>query len=597
MKRTVSLLLVLALLFSCGMITAFAQDSKLTEELELVIAHSAPNDRIPISINIDGYEKFVQDMPSYPDKTQKGDNADFQKAYDEFSAYLAKLEGEVLPEILEGVTEPKLLSVGVGSYVRLEVEAQDVAKIAAHDNVKAVKYRAYKFYPNVPEGISDELQDVLDNSEPDDVISVYLFFGGRVITVADMPSWPDRTAANAEYSRFCEARNRFLESRVLQGAEVEMLYQGVGDFFILKAKAKDILRFNESGHVINIDYYSDIIDDPGKEDEPIDIDDKAYAKIDQAVIDMLAADVEEQYVYIDLDLETKVIKEMPSWPDHRKAEIEYDRYLWQEQQPAFETILAQLNSAAELNRVRPICYEALTARVTNSAEAIAALAVNEHVRAIKSFDCGNWATDHSKYDDSNTRNRYRDRLISQFDYLDPSAPCLMYQELFCHDYTPDDKEYGCDWALAEASYATIVATAENWKVVGGRLLYAGGLFQKPFEFNIGIYDAEQDRFFDITEIDFDDYPGLYEVWQQLDIGELTDYEQPGDADGDRDVTILDATVIQRGIADLKSRNDIVATGADTDGDGEMTVLDATRIQRYKAELCTLTGEAYEESPD
>ena len=77
----------------------------------------------------------------------------------------------------------------------------------------------------------------------------------------------------------------------------------------------------------------------------------------------------------------------------------------------------------------------------------------------------------------------------------------------------------------------------------------------------------------------------------MDIGELTVKEQPGDADGDNDVTILDATKIQRGIAGLDSKYSIVASGADADSDGEMTILDATRIQRYKAGLCSLNGTA------
>ena len=57
----------------------------------------------------------------------------------------------------------------------------------------------------------------------------------------------------------------------------------------------------------------------------------------------------------------------------------------------------------------------------------------------------------------------------------------------------------------------------------------------------------------------------------------------GDVDSDGEVTIIDATFIQRKLASLhvESYNE---TAADTDGDGEITILDATFIQRWLANL-------------
>lgn len=55
----------------------------------------------------------------------------------------------------------------------------------------------------------------------------------------------------------------------------------------------------------------------------------------------------------------------------------------------------------------------------------------------------------------------------------------------------------------------------------------------------------------------------------------------GDSDGDDDVSILDATNIQRWIADIKVK-DLFDFASDTDGDLELTILDATYIQRYLA---------------
>ncbi len=59
----------------------------------------------------------------------------------------------------------------------------------------------------------------------------------------------------------------------------------------------------------------------------------------------------------------------------------------------------------------------------------------------------------------------------------------------------------------------------------------------------------------------------------------------GDADNDGEVTILDATVIQRHIAELSTESYNEAA-ADADQDGMVTIMDATSIQRHIAELPT-----------
>ena len=57
----------------------------------------------------------------------------------------------------------------------------------------------------------------------------------------------------------------------------------------------------------------------------------------------------------------------------------------------------------------------------------------------------------------------------------------------------------------------------------------------------------------------------------------------GDVDNDGDVTILDATAIQRHIADLPTKT-FIPEAADIDGDKSVTILDATAIQRQLAGL-------------
>ena len=62
----------------------------------------------------------------------------------------------------------------------------------------------------------------------------------------------------------------------------------------------------------------------------------------------------------------------------------------------------------------------------------------------------------------------------------------------------------------------------------------------------------------------------------------------GDADLDTDITILDATTIQRYLASLSTVN-YSEIAADADADGDVTILDATSLQRYIASLPTYEG--------
>ena len=60
----------------------------------------------------------------------------------------------------------------------------------------------------------------------------------------------------------------------------------------------------------------------------------------------------------------------------------------------------------------------------------------------------------------------------------------------------------------------------------------------------------------------------------------------GDADGDGEVSILDATCIQRFLASFSVSEKFSEKAADVDGDGEVSILDATHIQRWLASFET-----------
>ena len=75
-----------------------------------------------------------------------------------------------------------------------------------------------------------------------------------------------------------------------------------------------------------------------------------------------------------------------------------------------------------------------------------------------------------------------------------------------------------------------------------------------------------------------DYPCL-----SFDYGEALIKPLLGDVDGDDEVTVIDATCIQRKLANIATAKFIEAA-ADADEDGDLTIVDATVIQRWLAQL-------------
>lgn len=602
MKRIISMLLTITLLFSCGIIATSAADSKLTPELQQTVAELREGDTVDIVVYFADKTLRINEMPGW----NSSDQVSLHNASTAHAEYLVDRNYALIREIFAPCENYQTYSrptTGRTYYMNVDytMEGCCIARnldpayldaICANPHVRSIDLCPVwsadsKYEPS--------LIAVLNAVDPDDWIEVGVHRAGSIKTVADMPSWPagkgslEEThqkiaAARDEYAAYIAKIEAAFFAEAFEDVDVRYMVTGLGGMTFVAVRAGDVATIASRGCVRDIEYFYNAIPENESTGTPYDkIDTKLLQKLEETK--NVSATLR---VCIALNINPLTLRKMPSYPDVAKAEQEFHQYQRDSLNPQYKEALGALNAVTQLEGVRCICYDALVAMVPNQLSDIYALAENDWVKSIRYFVSDDeWETDHQRYDFKNISTRYRDRFISQYDYFD----CNMYQELFYHDYAPDDKTYGYDWALVEASNTCIVSDVCHYEIVGGRLLYAGGYRQQPFTFDIGLYDAEQDRFFDVTEIDFDDYPDLYEVWQQLDLGFCTNQEFVGDADGDRDVTILDATKIQRGIAGLDSKYSIVATGADTDGDGEMTVLDATRIQRYKADLCNLDGSA------
>lgn len=150
-----------------------------------------------------------------------------------------------------------------------------------------------------------------------------------------------------------------------------------------------------------------------------------------------------------------------------------------------------------------------------------------------------------------------------------------YTELY-HHYADNQT----DWVLVNAKYLLPEPDVETWIHIGGRNIMSGSLCA-PFKCCYGIYDVEQNTFYDLGDLakDYSKYDGLIETLEALKIGNLT-----GDVNLDNTVSISDVTCIQRRLAEFYQFNSYQNGLSDVNKDGEVTISDATTVQLYLAQL-------------
>lgn len=171
-------------------------------------------------------------------------------------------------------------------------------------------------------------------------------------------------------------------------------------------------------------------------------------------------------------------------------------------------------------------------------------------------------------------------------YGSPEFATLSYKELYYHT----DADGNPDWALV---YANSNVYGEGpmplYTVIGNRV-FTQYSYYSPFDTDYGVYDMKQDKFIDARDAKDSDYPDFKRVFDQYaKKGRLL-----GDLDGDNELTIIDATLIQRCDARMRdwpeddlidpkgqfSYYDPLTYYSDFDRSGDRDIVDATALQRY-----------------
>lgn len=164
-----------------------------------------------------------------------------------------------------------------------------------------------------------------------------------------------------------------------------------------------------------------------------------------------------------------------------------------------------------------------------------------------------------------------------------------YDEIYYH---VNETSGEIDWALI----SVVLYAINPWEVVetlqiGDRVLkwWVPGAAVLPYGY--AVYNVADDTFYDIQRVKPEEYDGFVEVIDELELGLPL-----GDVDMDSSVSVLDATEIQRYIAQLievpYGYYSYIPALADVEDDDEMNILDATALQVKLAQLedCTQPNE-------
>lgn len=112
-----------------------------------------------------------------------------------------------------------------------------------------------------------DLQKAMAEKAPDDEIGVYISYNVPVVTVADMPSWPDIYTARREYFAFSNEMQAEIQAEIFEGIDVRIGFQGVHNMVLAHVKVSDIEKIASYDIVKDIDYYDDRNDEPALETE------------------------------------------------------------------------------------------------------------------------------------------------------------------------------------------------------------------------------------------------------------------------------------------------------------------------------------------
>ena len=302
------------------------------------------------------------------------------------------------------------------------------------------------------------------------------------------------------------------------------------------------------------------------------------SKLSQNLIDEMKTKSQEDYICVDITTTcySPNATEMPSWPDKYEARAELKEYYnnWFNTQidpVVFENVEYEevfIGSGLVIVRVK--------------VKDIEKIAEKDIVRSVDFFDDKAEAIPEIEP----AVSYYMQKLFEHYPETKEAYECneLMYVDLGEFDVDTDN---AMDYAVVFTHFA-MAPDAIDSGVIAGRAIWQPQLYA-PFRFGYALYDIENDEFIPFSEEITTDYPFVADIMKEQRIG--TPF---GDADCDDALSVMDATHIQRCLAQLDTFTNMeymfkygdypTDFRSDFNLDGTVNVMDATGIQMELAAI-------------
>lgn len=358
--------------------------------------------------------------------------------------------------------------------------------------------------------------------------------------------------------------DKYLVRLTLRGCmySADIVCETIGNYRLVSSRPLPQIFANGQLYEIGYAYENAIIDDD---------DLKIISTFEQlSFVNKLNPQLQDHLLYgtadtkVDIDITIGGYKpnaiQMPSWPDKGAARAELNAYYnnW------YQTEIVPV--VFEGVEYEEIFVGSGLVIVSVKASDVAKIASHDIVESVSYFENAN---DEVQVE----QNYYKDRFILQYELGDVNEEFpLIYCELGQVDVDADD---GMDYAIIYAR-TLIGADQMTYLDLGTSYLYNPQIYD-PLYYGYALYDIENDEFIPIENALNGDYPFIYECIEEFKIG--IPY---GDADKDGEITVLDATEIQRFCAGLTNKE--LKRDCDINRDNEVNILDATDIQKKLAQL-------------
>lgn len=236
-----------------------AVSKKVSPALREVMDSAAEGDRVNLTIVFDEDIKTINDMPSWPYGSKAANElSEFREQHDLILA-LELLGTEYIRMILHYYYEAPYLAfpywhyiyTGTGLVCVEKVPVEDIPRIAADSRVKRIE---------LPDETKGDLNYINGLIEPDDFVSVWICCNntyGRIKSVDEFPSWPDKVAAINEQNVYMKNLQEQYYAEIFPEIDHAIItdYSNLYGGIIAAVKPQDIERLASYPSVKSVEYF------------------------------------------------------------------------------------------------------------------------------------------------------------------------------------------------------------------------------------------------------------------------------------------------------------------------------------------------------